>query len=146
VPIGVGNGDTKYAVTILCGPSGGRWPTPLLCDSGASSTVVQIANSVAGHASSAYVGSCQVPLAGSKPVVSAKDLGCALADDDARGHGIAGRHPGHDRPIGDAKVFYPNSFRLPSTTDIASWPISAVQVWCHKHADIGIFSEPPRHQ
>src|SRR5258708_7119828 len=33
------------------------------------------------------------------------ELRCTVADDDAGGHGVAGRHARHDRAVRDAKVF-----------------------------------------
>jgi hypothetical protein len=48
----------------------------------------------------------------SECVVGLEDLGCAFADDDAGCHRVSGCYPGHDRPVGDAKVFYPIDFQL----------------------------------
>src|ERR1700694_4384032 len=41
----------------------------------------------------------------SECVLGLEDVCGAFADDDAGGHGVAGGYPGHDRPVGDAKVF-----------------------------------------
>src|SRR6201999_1553821 len=47
----------------------------------------------------------------SECVLGLEDVCCAFADDDAGGHGVAGGYPGHDRPVGDAKAFYPIDFQ-----------------------------------
>src|ERR1700738_3871821 len=47
----------------------------------------------------------------SECVFGLEDLRGAFADDDAGGHGVSGGDAGHDRPVGDAKVFYPIDFQ-----------------------------------
>jgi hypothetical protein len=48
----------------------------------------------------------------SECVLGPKDLCGAFADDDAGGHGVSGSYPGHDRPVGDPKVFDSIDFQL----------------------------------
>jgi hypothetical protein len=66
----------------------------------------------------------------SEYVLGLKNIGGAFADNDAGRHGVPGRDAGRDRPVGDAKVFSSKTFSVASTTEMASWPIFAVQVWC----------------
>ena len=40
-----------------------------------------------------------------------EDFRATFADDDAGGHGVSGGHAGHDRPVGNAKVFYSINFQ-----------------------------------
>src|ERR1700744_1057890 len=47
----------------------------------------------------------------SECVLGLEDLSCAFADDDAGGHGVAGGDAGHDRSVGDTKLFYPKDFQ-----------------------------------
>ena len=57
----------------------------------------------------------------------ANEFGGTLSDDDANRHGVAGCDVRHDRRIRIRRLSIPCTLRVPSTTDMASRPILAVQ-------------------
>src|SRR6202035_1480203 len=88
------SGRTKPPVAS---PTGGRNPPPPAAKS--------LSRPITG---SRYFGLRAV----SACVLRLEDVGCAFADDDAGGHGVAGGNARHDRPVGDTKAFCSIDFQL----------------------------------